>query len=445
MAGHNDTNASTERRQTGKADLNNAPVISNSMRKSTVITFLCIALLLSMFPGFHAGKLQIMDYALAAEEEDPSETDPTPTQETEPTEAPDPTATPDPGTGPEIYPPETVVATFNGQEITWQEYYYWLSYYVEYTTYLSTMGVMTFHGWDSSDVSSTYDNAQVVRLSAKDSMLQYHAIEELALDLGVELDEEDRKTMAEKFEDTADGYGDGDGECTDKEITAFEGYLSTLYMDRALFERMSSAELLYDKTLEACYGEDAADYSDEEVLAYAEEQEMLRCKHILLMTVDESTGEALPEEDLADRKEKIDQLYEQLSAKAEDPKALEELFDQLMEENSEDTGLTMYPDGYLFTPGTMVPEFEQTTSDLEEYGLSEPVQSSYGWHIILRLPIEPDLPVMSNTGTASTLRANAANSAFVDQLSDLVSNAELVWKDDFEQIDIGKIFGEALP
>ena len=258
------------------------------------------------------------------------------------------------------------------------------------------------------------------------------------------LDQDDLDAIAANFEQSADANGDGDGECTDEEITAFEGYLSDMFMDRALFDRMGAANALYDKSFAALYGEDAADYPDEDVLAYAQEQGMLCCKHILIMSIDQSTGEALSENDLAERKEKVDGLYDQLAAVADDQEKLVELFDELMEANSEDTGLAMYPDGYLFTPGTMVPEFEGATAALAEYGLSEPVESDYGWHIILRLPIDPDQPVMGSTGSSSTLRANAAGEAFLGRISEVSDSADVVWKDDFENVDIGEIFGEAL-
>ncbi len=38
----------------------------------------------------------------------------------------------------------------------------------------------------------------------------------------------------------------------------------------------------------------------------------------------------------------------------------------------------------------MVPEFENAVKALEAYEVSEPVQSDYGYHIILRLPDNPD-------------------------------------------------------
>ena len=45
------------------------------------------------------------------------------------------------------------------------------------------------------------------------------------------------------------------------------------------------------------------------------------------------------------------------------------------------------PDGYQFTNGTMVAEFQDGTAALGFNEISAPVQSDYGWHIILRLPL----------------------------------------------------------
>lgn len=56
-----------------------------------------------------------------------------------------------------------------------------------------------------------------------------------------------------------------------------------------------------------------------------------------------------------------------------------------MNANSEDTGLAANPDGYAFTTGEMVQEFEDATRALEPGQISGLVESSYGYHIILRL------------------------------------------------------------
>lgn len=63
-------------------------------------------------------------------------------------------------------------------------------------------------------------------------------------------------------------------------------------------------------------------------------------------------------------------------------------FDTLMHEHSEDgrdaSGNLGAPDGYTATPGKMVPEFEKTAFATGIGEVSDVVESSYGYHIILR-------------------------------------------------------------
>ena len=168
----------------------------------------------------------------------------------------------------------------------------------------------------------------------------------------------------------------------------------------------------------------------------------MRCKHILLMTIDPETNEALSDEEKAEKKAQADELYDQLAAVQDDPEALEALFDELMQEHSEDSGLAANPDGYTFGSGVMVPVFEDTTADLAEYGLSEPVESDYGYHIILRLPVDPDGAYTDSSGSTASLRASAGSYQFFQLLDQVTTDADIAWQGDFETIDIEEIFGE---
>lgn len=63
-----------------------------------------------------------------------------------------------------------------------------------------------------------------------------------------------------------------------------------------------------------------------------------------------------------------------------------EYFDQLMEQYNTDPGMKSNPEGYLFTDGDMVASFENAVKALKLGACSTtPVQSDFGWHIILRL------------------------------------------------------------
>ena len=88
-----------------------------------------------------------------------------------------------------------------------------------------------------------------------------------------------------------------------------------------------------------------------------------------------------------DGKTKAEGLLAQLKAVTGEEQL--KLFDQLMNENSEDgrnaDGTLGAPDGYLFGTGEMVAEFEDGTLALEYGQISDLIKTDYGYHIILRL------------------------------------------------------------
>ena len=144
---------------------------------------------------------------------------------------------------------------------------------------------------------------------------------------------------------------------------------------------------LYDQLVELYFGESSGHYpTDAEVMAWLDKGGYFRVKHILLMTVDQATNEPLDEETIAQKKATADDLLAQLQA-AEDPVVL---FDQLMNEHSEDGGLAAYPNGYTFdATSSLVGGFREAALTLSVGEFSGVVETDYGYHIMLRLPINP--------------------------------------------------------
>ena len=281
---------------------------------------------------------------------------------------------------------DTVVGTVGDYEVTADSLLYWLNYNISYTKQQYSAYGITDMRWDETSDDGT-TTAQALLKTAMQLASFYRLLPELAAKEGLSVPQE-----------TIDGLKDDEASITQQlgSETLKDHYFWMQMLTPALYQKMYQAgeasQLLQDKY----FGEGTQGYpTDAEVKTYAEDElGYYRAKHILLLTKDMTqtvtnddgtTGYApLDDETIAQKKAKADELLQQLRA-SDDPIAL---FDQLMNENSEDTGLAANPDGYTTSKGAMVPEFEQAALALKEGEISDVVESDYGYHIILRLPVD---------------------------------------------------------
>ncbi len=160
--------------------------------------------------------------------------------------------------------------------------------------------------------------------------------------------------------------------------------------------------------------------SQEVLSAYAQGLDLLAAKHILLQTYDPQGGQVYSDEQA---RTLAGQIIDALNA---DPSMQQ--FDNLMAVYNNDPGMTTYPEGYLFSKGEMVEEFETATRQLSVGAYTaQPVKSVYGYHIILR--VDP-------SGLAE-LKARY-QSAELDKLADAWVNSATVTVNDvmLGQIDV---------
>jgi len=355
------------------------------------------------------------------------------------------------GKGLAAYDANTVVCTVNGSDVTWEEYYYYLNTYR--TAVESNYGSIT--DWTATSAfNASQTNNEAVLALAQPEFLHTHLLLSKADEMKLSVSDD---AVAKQIATTIDAssLGNNDGTLSEDEEQALNNYLTQNSLSRSLFNTIVKENMTYD----ALYKNYTADFTDKDVLSWAADQGYIAAKDILLLTVDQSnynsesgTYAPLSDEEIASAKAKADDIYAQLQAVANDPKALNTLFDKLMNEDSQDTGLKNYPDGYCFKKGsTSQAAFEDAAASLDEnYGLSGVVKSDLGYHIILRIPLDPDMTMgyNSSSGTSSGTSSATAYSLhdyclsqkFNDQVEQWYSAAQITWADGFEKLDLSPIF-----
>lgn len=293
--------------------------------------------------------------------------------------------------------------TVNGTPVTAYNYLYWLRYCIsEMETYMSYYGI-------TIDLSTDATFAEYAKEDALSVATQYSIIESKAKELGYELTEAQISELEFNMALSAEYLG---GE------EVFLDELRKSGFDYDTFYSVSAVSYYYAQLKDGLF---STPPTDEEMDAYFEENDIMLAKHILLTTMDPSTYETLDEATIAQKKATAEDILTQLQNSTD----LETDFDALMNEYSEDTGLANYPDGYTFTSGEMVTEFEEATRALEFGQISGLVESPYGYHIILRL--DPD---------TEDARTNYLNTQASNQIATWTSEADIILTDEYNAIDV---------
>lgn len=203
---------------------------------------------------------------------------------------------------------------------------------------------------------------------------------------------------------------------------AIDYYKTTYSVTDDAIRSYQRNQLIYEKyATEYIDKDERMDVSDDEIKEKFQE-EYIKAQHILKMTVNQETRQPLSETEIAQAKENIDSIL----AKVREPGAD---FKAIMLEESEDPGSIQQPDGYVFKEGEMVTEFYETAKSLKENEISEPVKTSYGYHIIKRLPIDLEKDI-------ETCRDSIENAIKTDAFNEILNErkAAVDIKADYSQL-----------
>jgi len=322
----------------------------------------------------------------------------------------------------ETFPPDTVMIRAGDITFTWAQLYVFL--------FRTITDLMFAYGTDLdlSDNSETGESlADLILEYSTEEALSFMVYEYGASIMGLQLSDEDLAVFNSDLDSLLDMYGG-------KEILESSLRENSGFFDFDVFSDLYKIEFSVGLMINELYGENASLFPDDSVAAYALRNGYMMAMHILrLKDEDDDNNTALSEaEDI------LKQLNEKLGSDN-----FADLFKELMHEVSDDHGgLSSYPDGYLFLHHDMVPEFSNTTAGLEIGQMSDIVETVYGYHIILRIPLDYEaVPTgLSREGLFHTLRQLATLEVF--------SELQQVWRDsmsiefmpEYHSIDLATIF-----
>lgn len=329
-----------------------------------------------------------------------------------------------------LHEPDEIIGDVDGRNVTWDEYFYWLhSMGVQAEQYVQMLALygQSLNWTDKLDADSDQTLAEYVVQLAQDCVRQLSTVEAVAEENEVTLTAENEEELAEQLQETIVSVcGEGASE------EDFNARLEQEYISRNMYDRINRTNYLFQNCFDALYGEDGANVSEETALAFLEKNGYLGAAHILFATVDLNTYEPLDDAVIEEKLKMAESVSAELRG-IEDVDARISRFAELKEQYCEDSGKTAYPDGYLFTSGTMVTEFEDGVNALEEYEVSEPVLSSFGYHIIMRLPLSAEMTMeYSDAGTPLTAKALYANEQFNDMMTSRIEGSVFTILDGFE-------------
>jgi len=197
------------------------------------------------------------------------------------------------------------------------------------------------------------------------------------------------------------------------------------------FENFVVLEITVDTIMATLYGIDSELITDELVADYVEQNSFLMAKHIL-------RDKSASPDALADAEDIYNRLLERIGSDD-----FFDFFDSMMHEYTEDFGgVFSFPDGYLFQPTDMVPEFSAATAALEIGEMSEIIETDFGYHIILRLPVNyDDVPFsVAASGMDSTLRQFAAFDDFYNLYQSWLDSLNPEFTPEYYSIDLEALF-----
>ena len=332
------------------------------------------------------------------------------------------------------YEPDTVVMTIDGTEVRWDEFAFWLCTTAK--DMAADAGVTKIDDWNAvcnEKMNRTYGEELLRNVLEQEK--QFHSLEARAADNGVKLGTKGKQYVEQSLAESLETFS-----IPSEEESA--DILRAYYLDTEVLRYQAKISYLYQKLYEKLFGSDGEKLPEDELQDYIQKNGYMTVRHILLSTVDEN-NEPLPEDQKEKKLTQAQRIIERLSG-IQDTDALISQFDRYTKEYNEDAGVETFPNGYCFTEGQMDEAFEAASAEILPYQVfPEPVETEYGYHVMLRMPTTgDDVLDVNEDGTPYLLRTDAAQALYTQLVHTWIDEAEVEWAPGFEALDVQTLFVE---
>ena len=157
------------------------------------------------------------------------------------------------------YDADTLVATADGTPVYWNEFAYWLAYIGSQIAYPDENGSIDWYAAEGSEEPL----ADTLLTNVHDSILQYHILEGMAAEKGIEFGEEGEEYVEGMIQDAITSIAGEEG--TEEDL---KDYLTDYYLDMDVLRYQGKIQYLYTKLFEELFGANGEKVSDEDIAEY---------------------------------------------------------------------------------------------------------------------------------------------------------------------------------
>lgn len=279
---------------------------------------------------------------------------------------------------------DSEIVQVDGQSVDTEEYLFWLLNAISQQKYYGKLSDDA--AWEETLGTDGTPTGEALKADALETAKLYRVIETKAGEQGVVLTEEQHKQIEEELAAVAEQLGGED---------QLQAWLDARCISREGFTQLNQVYYLNQGLREKLEQAGELTVSDADISDYLDQQGIYAAKHILISTrhisADGQSYEDFTDEEKAQAMEKAEDLRRQLKEAGDSEAKFDELMNEYSEDGRGEDGALYYPQGYTYIyAGQMVPEFEEGAKALAVGEVSEPIETDYGYHIILRIGVDQE-------------------------------------------------------